>query len=186
MAGPGLILEIDYSPDRSSIFTTDDNETRVWDAESGELLQTLSGRYKTINGQGDRLVTLGDNFAATIWDFRSGVRLATLTGHRDVINTAEFSPDGEMLITSSWDSTARVWDVKKGIEILNLSEHDGQVWDARFSPDGNSLVTASADGTALIWPFAIDKLLELSEPSVQRYSPFLTPEELARFGIAGN
>jgi WD40 repeat protein len=79
-----------------------------------------------------------------------------------------------------------VWNTSTGVEILTLGEHEGQVWDAHFSPDGRSIVTTSEDGTALIWPFAVDKLLELAEPSVQRYSPFLTPEELARFGLIGN
>jgi WD40 repeat protein len=174
-AGPGPILWIDYGPDRSRIFTTNGNETRIWDAVSGDPIQTLPGRFQTVNSQGDRLVTLGDNHTATVWDLRTGVRLTTLAGHRDGINSVEFSPDGKRLITSSWDSTARVWNAKTGIEILNLSEHDGQVWGAHFSPDGNSIVTASEDGTALIWPFAEDVLLEMAEPSVQRYSPFLTP-----------
>jgi WD40 repeat protein len=184
--GPGLVSWIDYSPDRSGIFTTNGSETQLWDATSGELIQTVSGFYETTDSQGERVVTLGDNFMAMIWDIRTGALLGTISGHRDEITSIEFSPDGTRLITSSWDGTARVWDSSTGVEILNLSDQGGQVWQAHFSPDGTSIVTAGEDGTARIWPFGADKLLELSAPAVQRYSPFLTPTELARFGLDGN
>ncbi|UCG25758.1 MAG: WD40 repeat domain-containing protein, partial [Chloroflexota bacterium] len=184
--GLGSIWRIEYSPDRSSLYTTGGDGTHVWDSETGELIRSLSGEFGAVDLRGERLVTVGDEFAATIWDIQTGAALATLSGHRDGINSVEFSPDDEKLITSSWDGTARVWNSGTGIEILSLAEHEGQVWDAHFSPDGQSIVTTSEDGAALIWPFAVDKLLELAEPSVQRYTPFLTPEELARFGLSDN
>ncbi len=182
----GAVWEIGYSPDQAIIFTTGDGLTRLWDAGTGELLLEVEGFYQTTDAEGLRFVTLTDNFAAMIWDIKTGVTLGTLVGHRDGINTIEFSPDGERLITSSWDGSARVWNSRTGIEILNISEHEGQVWRAHFSPDGDRIVTASEDGTAVVWPFAADKLLELAAPAIQRYSPFLTPTELARFGLAGN
>jgi WD40 repeat protein len=185
-AGPGPVLWIDYSPDRSGIFTTNGDETWLWDAESGEELQSVTGYYRTTDPAGQCIVTLTSGFSAMIWDIRTGELLGALSGHRDEVTSIEFSPDSERLITSSWDGTARIWNSRTGIEILNLSDHDGQVWQAHFSPDGTSIATASEDGTARIWPFAADKLLELSEPAVQRYSPFLTPAELARFGLDGN
>jgi WD40 repeat protein len=184
--GFGRVIGVDYSPDRESVFTTTGDETRLWDVNSGELLLEAAGYYRTADSRGMCFVTLADDFTAMIWDKKTGVLLGKIVGHRDDINTIEFSPDGERLITSSWDGTARVWNAQTGVEILNLSGHEGQVWRAHFSPDGNSIVTASEDGTALIWPFAADKLLELSEPAVQRYSQSLTPQELARFGLAGN
>ncbi len=184
--GFGPVWEIDYSPDQALIFTANEDDTRLWDAVTGELLLEVTGFYRTTDVQGLCFVTLTDNFMAMIWDIRTGATLGTLVGHRDGINTIEFSPDSERLITSSWDGTARVWDSQTGIEILNLSDHDGQVWRAHFSLDGDRIVTTSEDGTAVVWPFAADKLLELAGPAIQRYSPFLTPTELARFGLAGN
>ncbi|MFN2221305.1 MAG: FHA domain-containing protein [Candidatus Promineifilaceae bacterium] len=185
--GDGEVSWIDYSPDQKGIFTTNGSVTRFWDAESGELRQEVSGRYKTTDPLGQCIVTLTGNLSsAMIWDIRTGKLLGTLSGHRDLITSIEFSPDSERLITSSWDNTARVWDSRTGIEILNLDDHEGQVWKAHFSPDGTSIVTAGEDGTARIWPFAVDRLLELSGPAVQRYSPYLTPTELARFGLADN
>ncbi len=184
--GLGSIWRIEFSPDRSSLYTTGGEGTQVWNSATGERIRSIPGEFGAVDLRGERLVTVGDEFAATIYNIRTGTALATLSGHRDGINAVEFSPNDEYLITSSWDGTARVWNTSTGVEILSLAEHEGQIWDAHFSPDGRSIVTTSEDGTALIWPFAVDKLLELSEPSIQRYSPFLTPEELARFGLTGD
>jgi WD40 repeat protein len=184
--GDGAVAEIGFGLDQANIVTTNGAVTRLWNSETGEQLLEVSGRYRTMDPLGQCIVTLTDGRAAMIWDIRTGQLLGMLSGHRDFINSIEFSPDSERLITASLDGTARVWNSRTGVEILNLSEHEGPVFDAHFSPDGMSLVTAGEDGTALIWPFAADKLLELSGPAVQRYSPFLTPTELAQFGLAGN
>ena len=34
--------------------------------------------------------------------------------HDDVVDSAEFSPDGKRIITASWDDTARLWDATTG------------------------------------------------------------------------
>src|SRR5438552_11351943 len=77
-----------------------------------------------------------------------------LTGsmwHKDVVYSAQFSPDGRRIVTASWDKTARLWDAASGKPVGEPMKHEGQVNSAQFSPDGQRVVTASADKTARLW-----------------------------------
>ncbi|PYL59582.1 MAG: hypothetical protein DMF31_06335, partial [Verrucomicrobia bacterium] len=72
-------------------------------------------------------------------------------GHEDVVNSAQFSPDGRRVVTASYDKTARLWDVASGKQIGAPMKHEDTVWSAQFSSDGQRVVTASQDKTARLW-----------------------------------
>ena len=80
----------------------------------------------------------------------TNIREKNQLDHPDVVNSAQFSPDGERIITASDDGTAKVWD-KEGKLLYPLSGHRDVVNSAQFSPDGEHIVTASDDGTAKVW-----------------------------------
>src|SRR5438034_1055847 len=83
-----------------------------------------------------------------------------LTGsmwHKDVVYSAQFSPDGQRIVTASWDKTARLWDAASGKLIGEPMNHERMVYSAQFSPDGQRVVTASADKTARLWDAASGK-----------------------------
>src|SRR5213592_2743921 len=71
--------------------------------------------------------------------------------HKDVVYSAQFSPDGQRIVTASWDKTARLWDAASGKLIGEPMNHERMVYSAQFSPDGQRVVTASADKTARLW-----------------------------------
>jgi WD40 repeat protein len=71
--------------------------------------------------------------------------------HLDVVNSAEFSPDGQRIVTASGDNTARLWDALSGKPIAEPIRHLDVVNSAEFSPDGQRIVTASGDNTARLW-----------------------------------
>ena len=80
-----------------------------------------------------------------------GGQLAVLLGHKDVITSAEFSPDGRYILTSaSQDQTVRLWD-SGGNFLTVLQGHTGWINTAVFSPDGRYVLTASLDKTARLW-----------------------------------
>ena len=78
-------------------------------------------------------------------------QLVSPCNHDDVVNSAQFSPDGQRVVTASWDKTARVWDAFSGKPIGEPMKHDDVVNLAQFSPDGQRIVTASEDKTARLW-----------------------------------
>ena len=74
----------------------------------------------------------------------------TALRHEDVVNWAQFSPDGTRVVTTS-DKTARVWDAHTGAALGEPLRHESWVNSAQFSPDGTWVVTASGDKTARVW-----------------------------------
>ena len=153
----GPVYVAAFSADGKRIVTASGDKTaRVWDAETGLLLATLSGHtgvvhHAAFSPDGTRIVTASQDSTARVWDAETGKLLATLTGHARVVYDAAFSPDGNRIVTASWDQTARVWDAKTGHLLATLTGHTGALYDAAFSPDGKRIVTASADHTAQVW-----------------------------------
>ena len=163
-----------FSPDGSRIVTASDDLTaRVWDAENGHLLATLTGHAGGINSaafspDGVHIVTAGSDNQARVWDTNDGHLVVTLNGHAGGINSAVFSPDGKRIVTASDDHFAAVWDAASGYLLFVLIGHNKEVNSAVFSPGPNALriVTASSDGTARMWDGENGHLLvKLTVPS---------------------
>jgi WD40 repeat protein len=130
---------------------------RVWDAQQGTLLTTLTGHAGPVyavafSPDGTRLVTASGDRTARLWDAQAGTRLTTLPGHAGQVFSAAFSPDGTRLVTTSGeDTTVRLWDAQQGTYLLALTgAHTGPVYAAAFSPDGTRLVTAGDDAVQ-VW-----------------------------------
>ena len=104
-----------FSPDSQRVVTaSDDNTARVWDANTGEILQQLVGHEDVVNSatfspDGQRVVTASGDHTARVWDVNTGEVLQVLAGHENNVTSATFSPDGQWVVTASWDGTARVW-----------------------------------------------------------------------------
>lgn len=50
-----------------------------------------------------------------IWMFNAlNAEFSTFTGHEDVINNAQFTPDGKNIVSISNDRTAKVWNPRTG------------------------------------------------------------------------
>jgi hypothetical protein len=75
--------------------------------------------------------------------------------HEDVVNSAQFSPDGQRIVTILEDKTARLWNAASGKPIGEPMKHKDVINSAQFSPDGQRVVTASWDKTARVWDAVI-------------------------------
>lgn len=99
------------------IVTTElDGSVRIWDAQSGALLNQLSGhtgsvRYAAWNEDSSRIVTASSDGTARMWDVQSGVEIARLIGHQAAVTHAEWNPSGTRILTASDDGTARIYYV---------------------------------------------------------------------------
>jgi WD40 repeat protein len=162
----GYVFTAAFSPDGKRVVTASaDHTPRVWDAESGRLLATLTGHQDGVpaaafSPDGKRVVTASDDKTARVWDAESGQSLATLTGHQASVRTAVFSPDGKRVVTASEDHTARVWDAESGRSLATLTGHEFQVNTAAFSRDGKRAVTAGDDETARVWDVESGRLCD--------------------------
>ena len=174
---PGIVSSLAYSPDGTHLVTANNDEARVWDAASGQLLLGLLGHSSNTNSiifspDGTRLLTTSDDQTAKVWDAATGGELLTLIGHTARIVSAAFSPDGKRLATASADSTARIWDASTGREMLSVSWfNQNRVTDIAFSPNGKYIVTTGIPNSGdislrtIIWdPATGQQLLALSSP----------------------
>jgi len=124
--------------------------------ESGKNAQALAQlaqalRLNPENREASGLV------AALLTQLSWHVQLTGSMWHKDVVYSAQFSPDGQRIVTASWDKTARLWDVASGTPIGQPMKHKSDVNSAQFSRDGQRIVTASSDKMARLWDAASGK-----------------------------
>ncbi|ETO31733.1 G-protein beta WD-40 repeats containing protein [Reticulomyxa filosa] len=152
-----LVLDVKFSPDGKSIVSgSADNLIRLWDSNSGKLLQTLAGHSNEVwrvefSPDGQKLVSASYDRTASIWNAKSGERLKQLVGHSGTITNARFSPDGQTIVSCSLDRTIRIWNVESGIQLNILQGHTSPVDDVQYFPDGQTIVSCSNDHTIRLW-----------------------------------
>ena len=150
-----------FSPNGKRIISASDDETiRLWDFQTGRLLQIIEGHFGTVHfsPNGKFFVSTSDK-TVSLWDSQTCDTLMTLEGHTGHVSSAIFSSDGKRIATSSFDKTTRIWDVQTGHLLKILKGHTDFVSDATFSPDGKKIATASSDKTVRIWDVQTGKLI---------------------------
>jgi WD40 repeat protein/KaiC/GvpD/RAD55 family RecA-like ATPase len=149
------VWSVAWSPDGKRLATANEEDTRVWDAETGKEMLTLSGhsspaRSVAWSPDGKRLVTGSNDGTAKVWDAETGKEVLTLSGHSRLVRSVAWSPDGKRLATANGKNT-KVWDAETGKEVLTLSGHSTYVWSVAWSPDSRRLATADGLATAKVW-----------------------------------
>jgi WD40 repeat protein len=131
---------------------------------------------------GERLVTAGEDGDVRIWDARTGARQLRLFGHANVVNDAEFSPDGRWVVTAG-PITAGLWRSNAGAVHTYLHDTDLPIV-ARFDGD-QRIETLARDGKVREWfcDFCgtLDELVRLANARLAQTGRTFTPEERRRF-----
>jgi WD40 repeat protein len=148
-----------FSPDGRLIATYSyDGLVRLWDAHTGEKIQTDTplkhiGRVYTadFSFDGKKLVTASTDHTAVVWDTQTGKPIGKQMKHDSWVLDARFSADGKQIVTASVDQTAQIWDAQTGLPATPALRQIGEVIAADFSPDGKWVVTVSQDGIAQGW-----------------------------------
>lgn len=129
-----------------------DKIVRVWDVQTGELHQTLTGHFHNITSVAyspdNRYIAAGSSYnSIIIWYAETGIKLREISHQYEFsIYSLDFSPDSQYIVATS-DFT-RVWNVEFGGLYLDYSV----ATKAIYSPNGQFIATSRGrDGEINIW-----------------------------------
>ena len=151
------IFDVEYSRDGSRVLSSGkDSLAKLWDAHSGELLQTFAGHGSwvidgALSPDNAHVVTASFDETIRVWDAASGEEQLRLLSSGDTASCLAFSPEGRHLAAGMRDGSIRLYDLAKGEEVHRLKGHEDRVRDVAYTPSGAHLVTGSYDRTLRVW-----------------------------------
>ena len=171
----GNVNGLAFSPDGSRLYSGAgeaglSGEIKVWDTESGRLIQTINGHNDAIyslaiSHNGAFLATGSYDQSIHLWDTATGTLLRTLNGHQGAVFDLAFRPDDQILASASADRTIKLWNVKTGARTDTLSQPLKEQHTVLFSKDGKRLFAGGVDNRIRIW--------EISKLATETSNPIL-------------
>lgn len=112
---PDWVSSVAFCPHEEMLITgSTDNNARLWDFWSGEVIHTLEGHTGSIFSVafslcGQWAATGSEDNTARIWDVDQAQTFSTYAGHDHWVIAVAFSHDSTRLISGSFDKTAMIW-----------------------------------------------------------------------------
>ncbi|MBD1909457.1 NB-ARC domain-containing protein [Leptolyngbya sp. FACHB-8] len=145
------------SPDgRAIAISTRDQTIKLWNIQTGECYQTLSGhtgdvRMLRFSASGRYLASTSLDLSIRLWDLESGQCIHFLQGHGHGVSETAFSPDEQYLTSSSFDRTLKLWDIATGQCLRTFHGHQKHLMACAFSPDGQLIASGGGDHAVKLW-----------------------------------
>jgi len=183
----GEVRIVFFFPDGKRIVTSGDEDTKIWDVDSGKALQTLKfpSSAGALSPNGNELLLGGTLGKVQIWDMDLEKMMKgfgdidedlSWTGHSGYIAFVSFFPDGKRIVTISSSemdgNTTRIWDIESGRQLQKLWGFRYSTSSIAFLPGGNRIITSNDDGdgdTARIWDADSGVRLQVLPHSFQRH-----------------
>ncbi|HEY1192354.1 MAG TPA: protein kinase [Gemmata sp.] len=169
---------------------------RLWDADTGALLQTWAfpncdyrDSRLTFSPDGKRLAAGSPDGRVYLWDMTARRGAAVLEGHPGQVRDVAFSPDGKLLASCGHfaGGAVWVWDVATGKRLATSNGNGAFAYGVAWHPNGKLIATGSVDGSVRLWnPTTGEQLGELKHGS-DVYSVAFSPDgKLLATGAADN
>jgi len=170
-----------FAPDSKRVLTTDDRSARMWDAESSQLLFTMSHGdtvYRAMfSPDGSRIITAGGDGTVRIWHAATGAPIRELTYQRSGAKRWRYSAVAMsshlVAAIDMMGRTAHVWDAETGTRIAELTELANDASEKAslaFSPDGRWLATTGGDDVRVFDTSTWQQAVTIAGPRVRSLS----------------
>jgi WD40 repeat protein len=190
------ILAVDFSADGKLVANSDNDQIRIWETSTGNLLQTLSAHEMVgalaFSSDG-RLLVSGNTMwggrsskgPVQIWDVRTGRMLRRLQSPAGGINAIRFGTGGKTIIMGSVNGTAQIWDALSGKVLWKLPGTGGSWGNTAFSRDGRRMATARGHKVSF-YDLARRKLTETLESSSLFVESIALSTDAKRLAVANS
>jgi WD40 repeat protein len=89
-----------------------------------------------------------------LFDVRTGKRIAVIGDEKDLVLSADLSPDGKLVALGGPSKVVRVYSVPEARLVYELKKHTDWITAIEFSPDGTRLATGDRSGAIYLWESA--------------------------------
>ena len=158
----GKISDVAISPDGKNIVSVsgDDRTIRIWDLESGELIQTIGANIGPTTSvqytpDGTMFITgaIGDDRTFKFWDAKTFELLKTSPQQPGYINDLKISNDGQILVAAV-RNLIKSWDLSTLQDMRSIKGPKLDINTIAISPDNRTVATANKEGTIMLFDLA--------------------------------
>lgn len=128
-----------------------DATIRIWNIETGEVLNTLRGHssgIRTLQFDDTKLISGSFDKTIKIWNWQTGECLSTLQCHTEGVLSVHF--DGVTLASGSVDKTVKIFNFDTK-QTFCLRGHTDWVNHVRIDSESRTVFSASDDLTVRLW-----------------------------------
>jgi WD40 repeat protein len=158
-----LVESLVFSHDGKYIASGAYQEVILWDAQTGQLRQRITGFAERVvalafSHDNKMLATGGgaptEDGEIKIIDVQTGKAIKDIkNGHSDTVFGVSFSPDDKILATCGADKFVKTFEVPDGKFIKAFEGHTHHVLDVDWQSNGKQLASAGADNVVKVWNF---------------------------------
>ena len=165
-----------FSPDGNYIVTAaSDGLVRVWNSNSGELVQEFRGyrdvvNYAIYSPNGEYIAACSKDGKAIVWYANPnsplfGEIFRSFDTHKGEVNSVDFSINNSELITSCLDGKYRIFDLKTGQQFYEKNEGQN-IRFTKFAPNNKFYIVGLRNGIANAYAVLDNKLIKSFNTSV--------------------